>query len=35
MLGFASACIVDGGHFLFPDANADPETTGLALSSLH
>ena len=24
-------CILDGGHFSFPDADADPGTTGLAL----
>lgn len=24
-------CIMGGGHFSFPDANADPGTTGLAL----
>ena len=26
-------CILDGGHFSFPDANADPGTTGLALNT--
>ena len=26
-------CILDGGHFSFPDA--DPGTTGLALTSSH
>ena len=27
-------CILDEGHFPFPDADADPRTIGLALSSL-
>jgi hypothetical protein len=26
-------CILDGGHFSFPDADADPGTTRLALSA--
>ena len=25
-------CILGGGHFSFPDADADPGMTGLALS---
>ena len=27
-------CILGGGHFSFPDADADPRTTGLALTVL-
>ena len=28
-------CILDGGHFSIPDADADPGTSGLALSPTH
>ena len=27
-------CILDGGHFSFPDADEDPGSTGLALTDI-